>query len=580
MKTQTKFVTIFVILFASVPFFRIFTLPAPIYTPDEYAYWRHAINMEHADQPIADTYARDPLLQRVNNFLYQSVVYYILSITQGNLTTIGIAQWFIWIAILFFIYDISKNLISNYGRYAPLILASLMPFSNYTRSIMPEIFLGMGFWLASWAMIKLPCNHKFSVPLSIFLGAVCSTWLFIKIHSLAFAIAAGITVAVLPFIYRDNLSKYEKIKYGLINFISFTTTFAIIRWIILIYYNNKIPSQETGGVFGSFYLGIFNKDIGIAELFGQTLFYIVVHANVLLIFFSAGIIFSTLLAYNFVKSIVTNKPRSELITISTAAEVLIIFWYLSLFIHLIMIAFFSTFAGIDNAFEYGRIHERYYWYIIPGLLIISTISFNYRSKLFIYISLLSTVASLTIFFLVTIKYVSVYPWDAPEYFALYQKSSKWEYISPAPWLTYLIGLLVVVYSFSLLVNERISLAVFFVQIAALFVASYIIASPWQYETSKNSFKMYSEGRAVSKTINPAANVIIVSNERYGPTSNFMMGFSQSPYFMLTENKMIIDLDPNMQYDLVAISNEISYIGTDYEKHPAELSTFTLYVPNK
>ncbi len=578
MKIETKLVALLFILFISIPFVRTFTLPAPIYTPDEYAYWRHAINMQYSDQAIIDLDSRDPLLQKVNNFLYQTVIYHLLSFTRGNLTAIGIVQWFAWITILFLIYDISKNIFFNYWRYAPIILASMMPFSNYTRSIMPEIFLGMGFWIASWLIIKLTSNHKYSVHLSILLGAICSIWIFIKIHSLAFAAAAAFTVIALPFIQHGSLLRKEKVKYSLINIFSFATTFTFIRWFILICYSNKIPNQETSGAVGSFYLGIFNKNIEITEFIYQTLFYIALHVNLLLVFFSAGIIYSILLVSNLTKSILTNRHHSNLVSISPNTKILILFWILNLIFHLLMIAIFSTFTGIDNPFEYGRIHERYYWYAIPALIIITTISLNYRAKMFIFLSFLLTIASLALFFLVTVKYASIYPWDAPDFFGLYQKTSNWEYIPPAPLLPYLIGLFVIAYSFSLFSNSRVSFIAYFAQMSALFFASYIAASPWQYETSKNSFNLYSEGRAASNTINPAAKVLIVSNERYGPTSNFMMGFTQPPYFILTEQKTIIDFDPLNKFDLVAISKDISYIGTIYEKLPAELSNFILYTP--
>ncbi len=578
MNAATKLIIFLFVFFISIPFVRIFTIPAPIYTPDEYAYWRHAVNMEYSGQAIIDFNSRDPLLQKVNNFLYQTVIHHLLSITHGNLTAVGIVQWFTWLTTLFLIYIVSKNLIFNHWKYAPVILASLMPFSNYTRSIMPEIFLGLGFWIASWSIIKLTSNHKYSIHLCILLGAICSIWIFIKIHSIAFAAAAGFTVIAIPFIHQDSLPRQEKVKYSLMNFFAFTTTFAFIRWLILLCYSNKIPSQDTSGVVGSFYLGIFNKNIEITEFISQTLFYIALHANVLLIFFSAGIIYSIMLSKTIIKSILTNRPHPYLAFISPCAEGLILFWFLNLIIHLLMIAFFSTFTGIDNPFEYGRIHERYYWYAIPALIIITMLSLNYRAKLFIFLSFLLAISSLIFFFLITVKHASIYPWDAPDFFGLYQKTSNWEYISPIPLLPYLIGLFIIAYSFSLFGNSRISLTAYSALMTTLFVASYIAASPWQYETSKNSFNMYSEGRAVSKTINPAANVLIVSNERYGPTSNFMMGFNQSPYFMLTDQQAIIDFDPIKKYDLVAISKDISYIGTIYEKHPAELSNFILYTP--
>lgn len=513
---------------------RLFLIPAPIYSGDEYAYWRHALNLAYQGEELIEVLRRDPALQWVNNLLYQWVLYRVADLSHASLAAVGFLQWLIWLGVLAAIHVCARHEIKGPAGYIPLLVAAFMPFSTYVGALMPEILLGAGFWLCSLWLLRLSRPGWPLWVASLLVGALCGLLMLVKVHALAFALAALLTLMAQPFLGAVRSSPRVAAARALLLGALFLAAFWLTRRTLLSAFAGHPLIASDGGLFGRLYADIFTQEIGPGRLFHDLIMYLALHLNLLAIFFAAGLLLSAMIIVEPVRAILrTARARMDEPPHAGVMQTspVLLFWSISLVVHLLMVAVFSTFAGLTQAFEYGRLHERYYWYLLPALVILTLVGGARWGPLQRGGAAALTLVAVLVFLFHTQGSFSLYPWDAPDLFALYRFNPQWGYALPWPGLYFLVLGGVLCYAILLWGSARWAPAGFAAQMLLLSAVSFAGILPWQAETSARAAELFAQGRAISQLAAGHAEVTVVADQRYGPTAYLMMGLQRPPYFI-------------------------------------------------
>ena len=389
---------------------KAFGVPAPIYVGDEYAYWRNG-TLLHDRQAL---YEADPQMQRIDNKIYCLLISTTNWLAPDNVLLPCLLNTAAWAGIIFLVYRTAAMLMPCRDAAVAAALTSIMPIGLTAGTLMADVPLGLGYWLILSMLVRRSTAPLYWTEAATVCG-LSAVLLGVKPHAIVLPVAY-----VLASLLRTTGSGGSDIRATLrrcglgiaVGAVAFGVVHTGIEALVA-----EQPEATAG--LGGIYNSILKRSA--APSFLQTNVLAIVqtlahHASALCLFLSLPLVSLA----SKCGGVITGASRH-----SDAADDRLpgyaCFVFCSLVLLVMMTAVFSVLAQATDVLGKDRLHERYYWYLIPAILV-GGLAIRHQTGLSPHMTRIA--AAVTWFAL--LAYVlairgtcRLYPWDSPDFYALY-----------------------------------------------------------------------------------------------------------------------------------------------------------------
>lgn len=500
----------------------------PILASDEYLYY---ISGKYLDD-LNNIQLLDPYLQKTANLFYFKLVNVAFYIFHDNsilgLRLVHILEYFLSALILY------KTFEKHFPQDALLkgcIAFCTLPSSLYLFTAMPEVeLILLGCCLMYSILVVLPKSPTLGALLA---GATMGLAILVKPHAIAMIACAILVILTQPFLNQPGKSHLIRSATNLIIFsISAYITFVLFwrfcssEWLF-------DPRAPLGLNFYGRYLNaeaisIHAKLLGVAQ-------YIGIHLLVLFIIFSPVFVYLCQILVERIK----NKAMHR-----TDFEVLLAVFTLSfVFIHIVMVAYFTFNAGQMNEGENLRIHGRYLATAIGFLAFIYFFAINKIPNK--YESLFWVVLLVSVFiFTVWIKQFKIFPWDYPLLFAFFNEQNNygWTFSQHTFSIRSALLLFMLTAGILALIRKTWRKQILTLQLFIIIFAGSAQTYNWLYHHLSANKTNTAIGQMVAKTFSSGlpGKGLIVTSERYGKASYVLFNMADAPRVLVKQPGEIIN----------------------------------------
>jgi hypothetical protein len=494
--------------------FRAAVVTMPLYHGDEYAHWANAgyLAIGQSHQQF------NPYLLRMSNYLYFLVTEWLARAPEGPAAMRLMNYLFIVLSALF-VRQLARTFVS-----APLALLAAafvfaIGFTTYSVSVMPEmmfmcIFLGLALFLVrAWA----PRRILRSFVAGLFVGAL----MMIKPHGVALLPAVATMMVAVPMVQHRRLAAIVAAVPDVLAMAAGAIATVISIASIATGTLELSPVAFVGDAYGTV-LARPGAASSIAAGLGITRYFLA-HVVVLLLFFAPAVLIAppAALLLSGRQSPTADDAaglRSFLVLVTfTLASTLAIFG---------MIAIFSHLSSGLSASEADRIHGRYWGFLIPLLMTLTVVLFEFSNR----VQAISPRANrwleragavgwllaILAFVIVISPAFRIFPWDFPELFALYRNNNPtWPYAAWFPSSFAVVIALLTACAFLRLLTfpaRRLCYAAF---LAVAFALGNINTTGWQIDIMPNVRPLVEAGEAAVRIVGRQSEGLFVTPEYWG-----------------------------------------------------------------
>lgn len=495
----------------------------PILASDEYLYY---ISGKYLGD-LNNIQLFDPYLQKTANLLYFKLVntafYVFHDQSILGLRLIHILEYFLSVLILY------KTFEKHFPKDSLLkgcIAFCVLPSSLYLFTTIPEVELMLlGCCLMYSILVLLPRSPSFG---SLLAGASMGLAILVKPHAIAMIACAILVILAQPFLTQQSgrnrpiLSTINLILFSTSAYITFVLSwkFCSSQWI----FDPRAPLGLNfyGGYLNTEANGVAKKLLGVSQ-------YIAIHLLVLYIIFSPVFVY---LCHTLVERI-KNKSVHK-----TDFEVLLSVFTLSfIFIHIVMVAYFTFNAGQMNEGENLRIHGRYLG-TATGLL--AFIYFFAVDKIQNKNELLFWISSIVCIFVFTIwiRHFKIFPWDYPLLFAFFNEDNNygWNFSQQTFGIRSALLIFMLAAGILALVKQAWRKPILNLQLFIIIFAGSAQTYNWLYHHLSLNKTNSAIGQMVANTFSSGTpgKGLIVTNDRYGKASYILFNMADAPKVLVKQ----------------------------------------------
>lgn len=502
----------------------------PILASDEYLYY---ISGKYLDD-LNNIQLLDPYLQKTANLFYFKLVNAIFYIFHDRsvlaLRLIHILEYFLSALIL---YKTFENHFPKDALLKGCIAFCILPSSLYLFTTMPEVELMLlGCCLMYSILVVMPKTPTLGALLS---GIAMGLAILIKPHAIAMIACAILVILAQPFLTqepgknRSLLSATNLILFSVSAYISFILfwKFCSSEWLF-------DPRAPLGLNFYGRYLNteaisIHTKLLGVSQ-------YIGIHLLVLFIIFSP--------AFVYLCHILVERIKNKTIQCTEFEVLLAVFTLSFVFIHVLMVAYFTFNAGQMNEGENLRIHGRY---LATAMGFLAFIYFFAAGKIQNRYGSLFWVALLVCIFIFTvwIKQFKIFPWDYPLLFAFFNEHNtySWNFSQQTFGIRSALLMFMLTAGIIAIIKKTWRKQILSIQLFIIIFAGSAQTYNWLYHHLSANKTNSAIGQMVAKTFSSGipGKGLIVTSERYGKASYILFNMADAPKVLVKQpGEKIID----------------------------------------
>lgn len=519
---------------AGVLICKAFAVPAPIYASDEYAYWRNAVML--GDR--AALYAADHRMQRIDNKAYCGLLYACNRLAPGSLIVPALMNTAAWCATIGVVFLTASLLVPMRKAAAAAAIAAVMPSGLMAGTLMADVMFGFVFWLIIYSLVLCARDERAWIFVPI-VSSLLALQLAIKPHALA-TIAAFIAFVATrspigSLVNVRALAKTSAIPLAL-GCLSFGAIHVGVESL-----ESADGSNETGG-FGVTYNGFLKRALSvrfIQEQASEVLWDAMPHVIVLLLFFSLPLTFLAVEEWPW-----RRRGESDVSQQSTRQRAFCRFVGLCVLFTIAMTVLFSTIVGSGNDCERHRLHERYYWFLLPALIITGFIAEERVSREG-FVSRVAGVSMLVcwvVYRVVTQCGVRLYPWDAPDFYGLYNPLNRyWGQPSVLPWSLHIVLGAVFVTGLVSVFRPSLTWPFGLATLSLSFFLGWLGVLAWQIGASHEHSSRLAETRAVAMLVGDV-QVQAIGSSPYGSFTANLFAFSGNPTVRISGDSTVESKD--------------------------------------
>jgi hypothetical protein len=533
-----------------VLFIKAFGVPAPIFSSDEYAYWRHGVLLGNR----VALYEADPHMQQINNKAYCMLLSACNRLSPGNLILPSLLNTAAWTATLVVIFFTARHLMRTRDAALAVAATSLLPSGLIAGTLMPDVLFGLGFWLILYIIVRNLSLLKEAVAVFSLLAVL----LAIKPHAIAL-IGSYFLYLIIRISFSGSSGFAAKLrKYAQILGLA-AVVFGVTHMGIEGFFPDVDNSANAG--FGNIYNNIFKKSMSLDFLLQNIWAFancLASHVFMLMMLFGLPLAYIVLSSFKFqdISSLSLSERSRSHICFSLITLITLLFV-------LIMVVIFSIFAGLSNEFEQSRLHLRYYWYLLPAFIVAGFAVTNYLSVR----SWLGRLAGgISILGLITYQTfvrngIRIYPWDCPDIFALYNSTiSSWGHRPPIPFTEHIIVTSVLLAGIIMLFRPRLAWILGMIVLCITLSLSWINVLDWQRGVSREHASRLDKARSLGLLLGNARIQAIGSN-RYGPFTASLFGLAGNPLVSILPKQTIESSDILPNAEAVLIEGPHEFMGS-------------------
>jgi hypothetical protein len=554
---------------------RTAALTTPVYPSDEYGHWANARFFGSG----LTAHQFDPNLPGMNNYLFFLVTEWIARAPEGAAAMRMLNYMFVALSAIF-VWRLASIFVS---RPLALLAAAFVfthGFTVYSVSTIPEtmfmcIVLGLALFMAlAW----MPRRPLASLAAGLLVGAL----MLVKPHGVAIFLATAATMIAVPFVLRRPGRAFIDAAADLSAFVAGTLV-AIIT-IASIAQGKLVLSP--GVIVGAFYGGILSPS-GSGLSFAAVLNiarYFVAHSVVWLLFFAPAALITPVLAWLLLGS---GSGAGDDAAKLHSLLVLALFAVLCALGTFAMVSVFTHVIGIATASEGGRIHGRYWGFLVPLFVTVTIALFALSSRGHDVLPRVSRwlergagavwLVVIAVFALVTSSAFAIYPWDFPELFAFYRPLDGRLFI-PA-WLPssfWILTTLLAVCASAYLLSLPARRLFYAATLAALFAISNIKTTAWQMDYVSEIRPLVDAAQAATRIVGRQSEGLFVAPEYWGRAPYVMFQLPLRTFVAIKPANVAMkeaDVPPSARWVLTMTAYPIEFRYT--KVYP--LASLTLYL---
>jgi Dolichyl-phosphate-mannose-protein mannosyltransferase len=491
----------------------------PIFGSDEYAYFISGKNLNR----LPELYALDPGLQQVNNVLYFKVINLWSKLVGPNLTSsFRVLHCLEYVCTGLILYKSFKSITGASSAYLAIAAFLLLPATVYIYSVMPETELVLLTACLCYVCIRVyPRRPYFGAALQ---GLIVGSALLIKPHAAALLLA---TAAFLVFGTLGGVVKagYRKTVWVFGVFILSSYISLVLIWGLCSAKWSLDPSVMLGLKFYGQYLESNPASQSILSKVFHAAGYFTSHLIVIGLVFSPVLIWLARQLFHIIFS-PANTPDDYTRALSAAA----LFVSSMLFSHLAMAAWFTAGAAEQGAEEAMRLHGRY---LGPAIALLPFLYFHALRELGhrgqIAVKAVFGIAILGCLFYLFAAY-KIFPWDYPLLFAFYNKAPYWVFEEAIPFLRGILVIAMMAMIVVVSVYKSLFAKTFSIQLFIILIAGSTQTYTWMNSHTKSYSRISELSRAIGAMTgdNEFGKGLVISADRYGPTSYMLYSLGNSP----------------------------------------------------
>lgn len=519
MSTSIVFKRFFLFGFVIMSFFslwRCLVTPAPIYGSDEYAYLASALSRSAEDR-IKDL-KRDPMLQQVNDPVYDAILRKAILFGKDPALSIRFLNWILFYGCVgligFYFLKYTKN---ELAPYLFVFLLGLLPSGVWVLSTMPDIFVASLFSILVMGYIFFN-QQRWLV--NICAAIILSLLAYVKPHAISFFIGFVLYLCC-QLISAKRASGKNWLTLGLF----LCSTLLSIACMNKYYYHYfSLKPLFIGDVYKPFVNGCINQKTFPVLQLKLIIWYALGYVSSLLFLFPLAI-------YSLV--LMKNRPSRKIVS----SERLFNFSKLSLLSTLSLIGMASLFAASQKigGGESLRLWGRYLLPVFPLWLLLSACAWNNeehsdedkrKGMLIAFFGMMVGAAY------ILINKFRLYTWDYPELFCLFSPKNNYWNFSFIPYAREgTLGFIGLIFSLFFIRNTQWQLRLLTTIQVAIAMVALACASLWQGNHAEDISVLKAAAESCDFILPEKANVMIVTNERYGAGSYVAYGFHRKPWII-------------------------------------------------
>jgi hypothetical protein len=385
--------------------------------------------------------------------------------------------------------------------------------SVYSVASMPEIFLMVLFLIQIWLILRWWSPGGFLIPATI--GLLAGGMILTKPHGVAISVGTAFGVLAYAALFGGGKLLLRDVLKDLV--IALCLCYLTISGFRSFFEARLVLSPL--GFSGPVYSGIASKSLetlGLSRLALGSIWFACAHASVLAAIYAPALWGNCL-------CLAEERRRGELGS-KHALLSMIVFGVFTCI--LALVAAFSFSIGTTNAFEANRLHVRYWAFLAPLVFTVALSSFSVQrtledSKIWGAIRFVETLGVLvgcsTLLF-VFAPQMRLFPWDAPDLFALYQpRIQDWNHQAMLPQSIWIAGLLFLALFVSTAINRLRVLC--YAMVVTLFVGlGNIRSTEWQLLHMRDVTPLIKEAKLLAAATAPKSTGAIITDEPFGRVS--------------------------------------------------------------
>jgi phosphoglycerol transferase len=495
-----------------------------VFGGDEYAYLARALF------PTALLERTDPLLQDLSNHGYLALIR-LADAGPWRLQLIHLAGALVHGAGGVFTFLLARRFLDRLLSLLVGVLYFLLPTTGYVSSVMPEPVYAGVFALVAFLAVRrdaaLRGHHAFGAGLAIgVLFSIKPHAIAVLVGACAYAGLAGLAGSASP----PGLSRRAAFALSRVALVvaGFWTAAVLVAGALGGAWSAS-PRALVGGLYGDA-VGSSVSTSFWAEGLPAVLRYAGGHLTVLLMLFGVP---AAVLAAAAARAW---RPRPE-----GAAERTQLapgaFALLVLAAAVAMVSIFTAQVGAANAGEADRLHLRYYSFVLPLVMLAGIVVLRgARSDAAVRWGGVAMLAA-TAAFLVLAGGYKLYPWDAADVFALYDRTNAYWTWGRAPG-GYREAALACVFAAGALVigRPRSAVPALVATWAVVLALGNLSVYRWQRTHVRAVAPLYEEARAFSALVRSrgVGSGVVVGRDRYGTMSYVLAGLANAPHVRVVE----------------------------------------------
>jgi hypothetical protein len=553
--------------------YRSLALDAPVYGPDELAYWLNAqlLDIEQGSYP------QGPMVGAVKNYVFLLLLAAIQSFEEA-IPVLRIVNFLLLVLAAWLILGISREILPRNQSLLAASFVFLTGISVYSVASMPEIFLMVLFLIQIWLIMRWWSPGQLAIPAAI--GLLAGGMILTKPHGVA--IGAGMVFGILSYAALFGRRKVLLRDVSKDVVVALCFCYLSICGIRSLFEGQLVLSPL--GFSGPVYAGIASKSfetLGLYRLVLGSFWFACAHAAVLSAIYSPAI-------WGNLLCLVEERQRGEPGSKHALLSMMVFGVFASM---LVLVSAFSFSIGTSNPFEANRLHVRYWAFLAPLLFTVALSSLSAQRRLkdpklrrtSRVVETLGVLTGCIALFFIFAPQMRLFPWDAPDLFALYQQGLQdWNHQAMVPQSIWIMGLLFAVLCVCT-ATGRFRLPCYAVVVSLFVGFGNIRTTEWQLVHMRDVTPLIQEARTLAAATPPKSTGAILTDDPWGRLSyiRYHLPPRTSVVRLPQTNELAISALPDDAEWVVAPSSvDLSKVGSlTLVRRLSLLSLYQVQAPN-